>query len=448
MSLARISEVVYKKLYTSQNSAGTEFFGIICAEELSAMLEDPSGNFKLIDSRTPEEYNNCHIQGAVNIPEKKLDDSLDLLPSDRNSIILFYCNGLKCGKSSRSAKRAMELGYRNVMVFAEGMPVWEEKGYPFYKGQGYSKWIETTKIAPKDLWEIVSSNPDLVTVVDVCDQEEYKEEHIPGSINLPLASFASGSGIIDKNKRAVVYCKSGGRSYAAYKKLLALDYKDTYQLVLDDWKMAGLPVTGSFIAGQSPELRENVTEGISQLSDNKVSMSAVINAPIERVFDFIASPHNWPRYITGLRSIGHTTGKPLVAGDLFAWTYDIRGIEVRGTGQVTDLVANKKLGLRMHTLLPIHKTVFFEADSGKTILGVLVSYEAPGKVVSFLFGTITKMINKKESFIVLERIKALCEPVTADMANQPTGSAASVYTCNRPVYKGKVLSSALLSAFL
>lgn len=224
-----------------------EPFNSIGPEELRDMLDSFPKDFLLIDARSTEEFGECHINGAINIPERKFADLLALLPSDKSGKLVFYCNGPKCGKSARSARKAAALGYRDVVVFSDGMPVWEEKGYPFYKGPGYSKWIETTKITPKQVNKLLSATPADITVVDVCDKEEYDEEHIPGAINLPLASFASGSAILDKKKKIIVYCKSGGRSHAAYRKLVALEYKKIYQLVLDNWKAAGMPVTKSDI---------------------------------------------------------------------------------------------------------------------------------------------------------------------------------------------------------
>lgn len=78
--------------------------------------------------------------------------------------------------------------------------------------------------------------------MDVRDPEEFKEDHIPGAINLPLQNFAAGSGILDKDKTIVVYCNSGGRSYGAYKKLIKLGYKKIFQAVYADWKGAGLQI--------------------------------------------------------------------------------------------------------------------------------------------------------------------------------------------------------------
>ena len=66
--------------------------------------------------------------------------------------------------------------------------------------------------------------------------------HIPGAINIPVASFASQSGILDKKKQIVVYCNSGGRSYNAYRKLMKLGYKKINHAIFADWKEEGLSV--------------------------------------------------------------------------------------------------------------------------------------------------------------------------------------------------------------
>ena len=222
--------------------AGEETYQVIGHVELKAKVEADQRSFLLVDSRNPEEYRDAHIPGAVNIPQKKMADYLGLLPAYKNSEIIFYCNGVKCGKSKKAAKVAADLGYSNVWVFAEGMPVWEEMGYSFYRGADYEKKIETSKIAPRNLQNILAADAETVTVVDVRDPEEFNEGHIPGAINLPLNNFAAGSGVLEKEKTIVVYCNSGGRSYGAYKKLVKLGYKYIYQAIFADWKDAGLPV--------------------------------------------------------------------------------------------------------------------------------------------------------------------------------------------------------------
>jgi rhodanese-related sulfurtransferase len=138
---------------------------------------------------------------------------------------------------------AAELGYRNLFVLHEGMPVWEEKGYAVYAGPDHEKRIETTKITPQELKILMETKSGTFTLVDVRDPQEFGEGHIPGAINIPSDKFAARSAVLDKEKLVVVYCKSGGRSYTAYRKLQKLDYSKIVQAIFADWEEAGLPIT-------------------------------------------------------------------------------------------------------------------------------------------------------------------------------------------------------------
>ncbi len=215
---------------------------VITAEELKAILDTAHYPFLVIDARNPEEYQEVHIKGAINVPVNKFRKFKHLLPKDKSVKLIFYCNGVKCGKSKRAAKKAAEEGYVNISVFAAGMPVWEEKGYPIYAGPDYEKHIETTKLSPTELQDLMKKDKTGITVVDVRDPQEYKEGHIPGAINIPSEVFASKSDMLDKEKKIVVYCNSGGRSYNAYRKLMKLGYKNIYQSLYYDWKHQGLPI--------------------------------------------------------------------------------------------------------------------------------------------------------------------------------------------------------------
>lgn len=134
------------------------------------------------------------------------------------------------------------MGYRNLFLYAEGMPVWEELGYPIIKGPNYEAKIETAKITPQKLNALIKSGTDDYTIVDVRDESEYAEGHIPGAINMPVASFSMQSEKLDKNKTIIVYCNAGGRSYMAYRKLISLGYKNFYQALFADWKEAGYKI--------------------------------------------------------------------------------------------------------------------------------------------------------------------------------------------------------------
>ena len=79
----------------------------------------------LIDARPYKpKYIKGHIPMAVSIPDSQFDKMTDNLPADKNSLLIFYCGGLKCKLSHKSAMKAEKLGYTNVKVFAEGYPAW------------------------------------------------------------------------------------------------------------------------------------------------------------------------------------------------------------------------------------------------------------------------------------------------------------------------------------
>lgn len=64
-------------------------------------------------------------------------------------------------------------------------------------------------------------------LIDVRTPMEYKEEHIPGSKNVPLNNIKSISGMVkDKDANIFVYCLSGGRSADAKYQLNQLGYKN------------------------------------------------------------------------------------------------------------------------------------------------------------------------------------------------------------------------------
>jgi len=216
-------------------------YSVVSTDEVKAMV-DQKASFTLIDARTSQEYQEAHIVGAINIPEKNLEGNLGILPADKNSLLVIYCNGVKCGKSKRLARKLEPLGYRNIKIYSDGIPVWEERNLPIVPGPDYGKKIETQKVKAADLAQLIRENKGDYVLVDVRDSAEYREGHIPTAINIPAETFSTQSGVLPKEKKIIVYCNSGSRSYLAYRKLLKLAYPDIYQTLLADWKEAGFAV--------------------------------------------------------------------------------------------------------------------------------------------------------------------------------------------------------------
>jgi len=214
----------------------------VTSEDLKTLIDDGMPGLVVVDARSAGEYQEVHIKNAVSIPLSNLEKDATLLPAAKDSKLVFYCNGVKCGKSGKAAKIALSSGFSDVSVYAEGMPVWEEKGYAIYAGPDYDKTVTTSMIKPVVVKALLDNAPETLTVVDARDAKEFAEGHVPGAINIPVENFAAGSGVLDKKKQIVVYCNSGGRSYNAYRKLQKLAYPNIAQMIFADWQAEKLPI--------------------------------------------------------------------------------------------------------------------------------------------------------------------------------------------------------------
>lgn len=216
-------------------------FRKVTTRELLALVEGKTP-FTLVDARTREEYEEAHIVKAINISEKGFDKESSQLPADKGSFLVFYCNGVKCGKSKKVAAKAETLGYTNIAIYPEGFPVWEEKNLVIAPGPTYGKKIETAKLKPAEVEQLIKAGKQDYVIVDVRDEMEFEEGHIPTAINIPAETFAVKSEVLPKEKKIIVYCNTGGRSYIAYRKLVKLAYPNIFQTLFADWKEANLTV--------------------------------------------------------------------------------------------------------------------------------------------------------------------------------------------------------------
>jgi len=72
--------------------------------------------------------------------------------------------------------------------------------------------------------------PDRPLLIDVREPAEYRSGHIPGAKNIPLSQLKKRLHEIPKDRRLLLYCRSGMRSKTAAKILLRHDYKNLAHL--------------------------------------------------------------------------------------------------------------------------------------------------------------------------------------------------------------------------
>ena len=80
----------------------------------------------VIDVHVPEQK---HLNGTdVWIPYDRLEEMQNLLPEDKNTLILVYC---RSGHMSKiAASKLAEMGYKNIYDLDGGIIAWQKAGLP------------------------------------------------------------------------------------------------------------------------------------------------------------------------------------------------------------------------------------------------------------------------------------------------------------------------------
>jgi len=89
-------------------------------------------NLTVIDSRIPGDRKQGYVEGSVSLPDIETNcKTLATKIPAKTSPTLFYCNGVKCGRSAKAVKIALKCGYKKVYWFRGGFEEWLAKGFPY-----------------------------------------------------------------------------------------------------------------------------------------------------------------------------------------------------------------------------------------------------------------------------------------------------------------------------
>jgi len=103
---------------------------IVTAEQaIELILDNP--DMPIIDSRKKTEYVKGHIEGAVSLLDTEMTEAdLAAIVPEKNTTILFYCNGVRCLRSSNAIAKAKQWGYTSLVWFRGGWKEWSDKRLP------------------------------------------------------------------------------------------------------------------------------------------------------------------------------------------------------------------------------------------------------------------------------------------------------------------------------
>jgi len=86
----------------------------------------------VVDTRTKTDFEGGHIEGAINILDTDITSAGRLAGAvtSKSTPVLFYCNGVKCGRAAKATVKAVEWGYSKVYYYALGINDWKSVQLP------------------------------------------------------------------------------------------------------------------------------------------------------------------------------------------------------------------------------------------------------------------------------------------------------------------------------
>jgi hydroxyacylglutathione hydrolase len=205
------------------NKTGPE---LLRREETPEISLSDAGNAVIVDTRSAKDFSAGHIEGTINIPYNKSFTNWAgwLLSYDRDFVIISEPEKLADIKKSLQS-----IGLDQV------------KGYIGPKDLG-GDLEEYQNIPASDAKEQMEAEDYIV--IDVRNQNEWDEGHIPGAHHIMLGTLSDNLESIPKEKKIIAHCQSGARSAIGTSLLLKNGFKDVLNLEggFSAWEKEGLPV--------------------------------------------------------------------------------------------------------------------------------------------------------------------------------------------------------------
>ena len=185
----------------------------------------------LIDTRSPEAFAAAHIPGAYNI-------WLDGLPAfggwvaNENSRIFLIADGAEA--MDLAVLSLARIGIDSVEgILAKGIESWRDQGLPLES-------IATTSAPETANWV----QQGRVQVLDVRDEYEWDEKHIPGALHCYVGHLEDKLPLLPKDSEIVVHCNVGHRSGVAASILKRNRFTRIHNMLggISAWEKLGLPL--------------------------------------------------------------------------------------------------------------------------------------------------------------------------------------------------------------
>ncbi len=175
------------------------------------------------------------IPGSLCLACEEIEQKPKILPPGKTGNIIFYCESDSCYKSCLAADVAVKNGYANVFVLEGGLPAWKQAGHEVESVQRIPRVaVKSIKVDTLRSW---LAERKAMAIIDIRTENNFKEGHIEGAVNLPLYRLHERYQELPYNRTLVLVDSRGFRSFLAQSYLKRKGF-DVFRLFggMEAWK--------------------------------------------------------------------------------------------------------------------------------------------------------------------------------------------------------------------
>jgi glyoxylase-like metal-dependent hydrolase (beta-lactamase superfamily II)/rhodanese-related sulfurtransferase len=173
------------------------------AEEVEAMRRDGAA---VLDVRSPEAFGGGHIPGALNVDLHggQFGTRASWVVPSGKPVVLVTETPEDFQEALASLTAVGQEGIAGYLL--GGMHAWDTSGRPLEM---------VRQITTAELYERITGGNRAIQVLDVREESEWKEGHVPGAIHIPFHELAARIDQLPSNKPIATICGGGTRSSIA-----------------------------------------------------------------------------------------------------------------------------------------------------------------------------------------------------------------------------------------
>lgn len=189
---------------------------------------------QVLDTRSPQAFGGGHIPGALNVHlgGGQFGTRVAWVRRANSPLLLVLESPHDLHAALNELASTGQEGIEGYLL--DGMSAWDSGGRPLES---------TSQMDARELYERVRGGDRGVVVLDVREESEWKEGHVPGAIHIPFHDLAERLDELPSHKPVATICASGTRSSIATSILQAEGFEPlNVPGGMDAWRAGGYPL--------------------------------------------------------------------------------------------------------------------------------------------------------------------------------------------------------------